>query len=273
MRRIAVGCAALLLAMPVQAQEAGTALPAGDDPAPAPPVDHAADAIYDPAEMARARAIVRAEHGGGSFSQLMFNLAEYRVRKGRDGYHWEGEGWFGGDFDRIVLKTRGEGAIGRRFDHGEAQALYARALDPYWNLQAGVRYDFGGGRSTPYAAIGVEGLAPYWFEVSGALFVSDKGDLIGRIEGYHDMRLTRRLILQPRAELDFAAQDAPRDGIGSGLSQIELGLRLRYEIARECAPYVGVSHDRAFGDTADFARAAGEGAKATSFVAGIRFWF
>ena len=105
------------------------------------------------------------------------------------------------------------------------------------------------------------------------MFLSDKGDLLGRLEGYYDQRITQHLILQPRVELNFAAQDVPANGIGAGLSDAELGLRLRYEIRREFAPYVGISWERKLGVTADFARAAGNGVKATSFVAGVRFWF
>ena len=105
------------------------------------------------------------------------------------------------------------------------------------------------------------------------MFLSNKGDLLGRLEGYYDQRITQRLILQPRVEFNFEAQDVPENRIGSGLSNAELGLRLRYEIRREFAPYIGISYDRKVGDTARFARAAGEDVSNTSFVAGIRFWF
>lgn len=170
-----------------------------------------------------------------------------------------------------MLKTEGDGAFRGDVDHAEVEALYSRAIDPYWNLQAGVRYDFEPSRA--YAALGVEGLAPYWFELEGALFLSDRGDLFARVSGYHDLRITQRLIIQPRAELNLAAQDVPRDRIGSGLSSTELGLRLRYEVSREFAPYVGVHWERRFGDTADFARADGNDVSDVSFVAGVRFWF
>jgi copper resistance protein B len=170
-------------------------------------------------------------------------------------------------------QDRGSGAFGEGVEDAEIQALYSRAIGPYFNLQAGIRYDFKPNPSRTYATIGFEGLAPYWFEVEGAVFLSDKGDVLGRLEGYYDQRITQRLILQPRAELNLAAQDVPENGIGSGLSDIELGLRLRYEITRQFAPYVGVSWDRKLGDTADFARAAGEDPSTTSLVAGIRLWF
>ena len=124
------------------------------------------------------------------------------------------------------------------------------------------------------ATIGFEGLAPYWFEVEGALFLSEQGPTFSaRLEGYYDQPITQRLILQPRAEFNFAAQDVPENGIGSGLSDFELGLRLRYEIRREFAPYLGVSWQRKVGDTADFARREGDRVSSTSFVLGIRTWF
>ncbi len=251
----------------------GTALPAGSAPAPQPPVDHYADRQFPPQEMAEARRQMMFEQGGQPFYQVMFNLAEYQARKGADGFRWDGEGWFGGDINRLVVKTEGSGAFGEGVEDAEIQALYSRAVGPYFNLQAGIRYDFKPNPSRTYATIGFEGLAPYWFEVEGALFLSDKGDLLGRLEGYYDQRITQRLILQPRAELNLAAQDVPENGIGSGLSDIELGLRLRYEIKRQFAPYVGVSWDRKLGDTADFARATGEDPSLVSLVFGIRTWF
>lgn len=251
----------------------GTALPAGNAPAPAAPEPSYADRVWGRDAMTGARNTLRREHGGGTFSQIMFNLAEYQVRNGSDGFRWDGEGWFGGDINRLVIKTEGEGAFGEGIDDAEIQALYSRAIGPYFNLQAGVRYDFKPNPSRTYATIGFEGLAPYWFEVEGALFLSDKGDVLGRLEGYYDQRITQRLILQPRAEINLAAQDVPENGIGSGLSDIELGLRLRYEIKREFAPYIGVSYDRKLGDSARFARAEGEDVGGASFVVGVRTWF
>ncbi|MFA6115529.1 MAG: copper resistance protein B [Sphingomonas sp.] len=252
----------------------GTALAPGNAPAPAPPTDHYADRAFPAAEMARVRTDLYREHGGGSFHQVMFNLAEYQARKGGDGFRWDGEAWLGGDINRLVVKSEGEGAFkGGGVDSAEVQALYSRAIDPYWNLQAGVRYDFKPNPSRTYATIGIEGLAPNWFEIEGALFLSDKGDVLARAEGYYDQRITQRLILQPRVELNFAAQDVPENRIGSGLSNAELGLRLRYEIRREFAPYIGVSYDRKVGDTARYARLDGKNVGTTSFVIGLRSWF
>ncbi|MDX3900215.1 MAG: copper resistance protein B [Sphingobium sp.] len=240
---------------------------------PLPPKDWAADSVYDPASMARARAGVWREHGGGRFSQILFNLAEYQVREGRDGFRWDGEGWFGGDIHRLTLKTEGTATHGAGVEDAEIQALYSRAVGPYFNLQAGVRHDIRPRPARNFATLGIEGLAPYWFDVEAAIFLSNKGNLLARLEATYDQRVIQRLILQPRLELNVAAQDVPESGIGSGLSDAELGLRLRYEIAREFAPYIGLSHDRRLGDTARLERAAGEDPSRTSVVLGIRFWF
>lgn len=250
----------------------GTALPAGNAPAPAAPEANYADRVWGRDAMAPARATLRSEHGGMSFSQLMLNLAEVQFRDGRDGYRWDGEFWYGGDINRLTIKSEGEGTF-REDAEGEVQALYSRAVGPYFNLQAGVRQDFAPGPDRTYATVGFEGLAPYWFDVEGALFLSDKGDLLGRLEGYYDQRITQRLVLQPRVELNLSAQDVPSSRLGSGLTDAEAGLRLRYEISREFAPYVGASWERRFGDTARYSRAAGEGTGGFSVVAGIRAWF
>ncbi|SEJ35759.1 copper resistance protein B [Sphingomonas sp. OV641] len=251
---------------------AGTALAAGHAPAPAAPDATYADRVWGADAMSAGRATLRQEHGGMSFAQVMLNLAEVQIRDGADGYRWDGEFWYGGDVNRLTVKTEGEGTFGSSAG-GEVQALYSRAVGPYFNLQAGLRQDVGSGPSPTYAAIGVEGLAPYWFDVEGAVFLSDDGDAFARLEGYYDQRITQRLILQPRAEFNLSAQDVPYRRLGSGLTDAEAGLRLRYEIVREFAPYVGVSWERQFGDTARFSRANGDDTGGFSFVAGIRAWF
>lgn len=262
---------------PVAAAEpsagSGTDLPAGDAPAPPPPRDWYADRHFPKAEMDHARHAMMVENGGQRVGFVSLNLAEYQARKGRDGFRWEGEGWYGGDIHRLTVKSEGETAFGEGIEAAEAQLLYSRAVGPYFNAQAGVRQDFGHGPDHTHAVIGFEGLAPYWFEVEGALFLSEKGDLTARIEGSYDQRITQRLIVQPMAEMNFAAQDVPENAIGAGLSDIELGLRLRYEVVRELAPYVGVEWARKVGDTARFARADGEVANSVSFVAGVKLWF
>lgn len=251
----------------------GTNLPAGSGTAPPVPTDYAADAIYGPSAMAMGRHHLSLHHGGQNFSMVILNIAEVKIRDGRDAYEWDGEAWYGGDINRLVVKSEGEGEFRGGLESAEVQALYSRAIGPYFDLQAGVRYDFEPDPSRVYAMLGFEGLAPGFFDVEGALFLSDRGELMGRFEGYYDQRITQKLILQPMAEVNFALQDVPETGVGSGLSDFELGLRLRYEVVKEFAPYVGVEWARKVGDTARFARAAGEDASGVSFVMGVRAWF
>ena len=257
----------------VPAPPAGTDLPAGTAPPPPIPADHAADAVYGGGSMQMGRHHLKEGHGGQKFSQVMFNIAEAQFRNGRDGFEWDGEGWYGGDINRLWIKSEGDGAFGRSIEKAEVQALYSRAIDPYFNLQGGIRYDFKPNPSRVYATIGVEGLAPSFFDVEGALFLSNKGELMARASGYYDQRITQRLILQPRAEVNFAAQSSRDIGVGAGLSDAEIGLRLRYDIRREFAPYVGVQYRRAFGRTRDYLKAEGEDAGGWSLLTGVRVWF
>lgn len=251
----------------------GTSFPAGNAPRPPVPTDHAGDAVYGTPAMEMGRHHLKEFHGDQKFFQALLNVFEAQLRNGRDGYEWDGEAWYGGDINRLWLKSEGEAAFGRPVEKAEVQALYSRAIGPYFNVQGGVRYDFKPNPSRVYATVGFEGLAPSFFDVEGALFLSNKGELMARLEGYYDQRITQRLILQPRAELNFAAQSSREIGVGKGLSDAELGLRLRYDIRREFAPYIGVQYRRAFGDTRQFLRAEGEDAAGWSVVSGIRMWF
>jgi copper resistance protein B len=254
-------------------EPAGTDLPPGNAPAPLPLSDHIADAVWGAAEMAVSREDLRREHGGMTFRQILFNIAEYQPHAGKDGYRWDGEAWIGGDIDRLTIKTEGSGRIGGRVEHAEAQALYSRAVDPYWNLQAGIRQDFGSGPARSYATLAVEGLAPYWFDVEAASFLSDRGDVTGRVEAYYDQRLTQFVMIQPRIEANLSAQKVAVDGLGAGLTDLDLGLRLRYDRSREFAPYIGVAWERRLGDTAHLVRARGDDVGGASIVAGVRAWF
>lgn len=253
---------------------AGTDLPAGTGSPPPVPTDYAADAVYGNSAMAMGRHHLVQYHGGQNVFMAILNIAEVKIRDGRDGFAWDGEAWYGGDINRLVVKTEGEGDFGGGgVETAEVQALYSRAIGPYFDLQGGVRYDFRPDPSRVYATLGFEGLAPGFFDVEGALFLSNKGELMARLEGYYDQRITQRLILQPRAELNFAAQSSEEIGVGKGLVDAELGLRLRYDIAREFAPYIGVQYERTFGETRDFRRDEGESTGGWSFLAGIRMWF
>lgn len=251
----------------------GTDLPAGNAPPPPVPVTNAADAIYDPRAMEMGRRHLREFHGAQKLFQVMNNITEYRAGKGADGYAWESEGWYGGDINRFLLKTEGEGAFGKGVESAEVQALYSRAIGPYWNVQGGVRYDFEPNPSRVYATVQLDGLAPGFFDLEGAVFLSNKGELSARASGWYDQRITQRLILQPRIEVDLAAQDSREIGVGAGLSEAEIGVRLRYDIRREFAPYIGVQYQRAFGRTARYQRDEGEDVGGFQFLAGVRTWF
>jgi copper resistance protein B len=264
--------------MPAQAAptdpHAGHAMPAeavaGGDTSPPIPADHDADRYFSPAVMAAARRHLAHEHGAMSWSKVLVEKLELRPSGGADGYAWEGRAEFGGDIERLVIKSRGDGA--RELDRAELDVLYARSVTPYFNLEAGVRQDLEP-RSRTYLTLGFGGVAPYGFDLDTALFLSDRGDLTARAEAAHDFRLTQRLILEPRAEANFAAQNDPAQRIGSGLSSLELGLRLRYAVTPQIAPYVGVNFERRFGETARLARAAGQDRQDTRFVIGLRTWF
>jgi copper resistance protein B len=192
---------------------------------------------------------------------------------GEDIITWDGQGWIGGDWNKLWVKTEGEGVQGETPEDAEVQLLYSRTISPFWDLQAGGRYDLQPDPERAHAVIGIQGLAPQWFEVDAAAFLSDKGDATFRVEVEYEWLLTQRLILQPRVEINAAAQSIPELGLGSGINNSEMGLRLRYEIRREIAPYIGISWKKAWGDTADIARAGGAETSSLYFVAGLRLWY
>ena len=245
----------------------------GNVPAPAPPGDHAADAVFGSEVMARSRKELAYEVGGMGYSLVTIDLLEVGVQQGRDSYRFEGEAFTGGNINRFGIKFEGEGEFGERIGELELQALYSRAIAPYWNLQAGVRYDIKPDPSRTYRVVGVEGIAPYWFKMNAAGFVSNKGEFRARLEASYDQRITQNLILQPRLEANIAFQDIRAIGVGSGLTDFEAGLRLRYEIKQEIAPYIGVEWRKQAGTTARYSRLAGEDPETISLVAGLRIWF
>ena len=204
---------------------------------------------------------------------VLVDRFEYRVNDGPNTLNWDAEGWIGGDYDKLWIKTEGEKVLDGGVEHAEVQVLYSRLISPFWDLQAGIRYDPEPDPTRGFAVFGIQGLAPLFYEVEAAAFISHEGDVSARVEAEYDLLITQRLILQPRVEMNFAAQDVEKLGIGSGLNDVELGLRLRYEIVRKVAPYVGVSWTRKVGRTADYADRAGEDVDTLSFVTGIRLWF
>ncbi|WP_140727133.1 copper resistance protein B [Pseudomonas sp. Hp2] len=209
-----------------------------------------------------------AGHAPGLNSYVLVDRLEGWNRDAGSGQAWEASAWIGGDIDRLWLRSEGERDSGRTHD-SELEALYGHAISPWWDLLAGVRQQFRPEGST-WAALGVQGMAPYKFEVAATLYFGNGGDGLLKLEGEYDVLLTNRLILQPRLETTFAlAGDAGRNG-GDVL---EAGVRLRYEIARRFAPYIGWEHERRFGGGADAAREHGESLRDSRFVAGVRIWF
>jgi copper resistance protein B len=199
---------------------------------------------------------------------------EYRIGNGGDGiFAWDVQGWAGTDYDKLVLKSEGEAEIDESVETAEVQLLYRRLISDFFDVQGGIRYDFRPDPSRVYGVLGLQGLAPYFVEVDANVFLSDQGDVSSRLEVEHDLLLTQRLVLQPSAELDIGFSDDSEIGVGSGVRSLELGLRLRYEVVRKFAPYLGVHWERKFGETANFARDEGEGTNDVTFVTGVRAWF
>ncbi len=209
---------------------------------------------------------------------VLFDQLEYRLNDGKDTFRWDVTGWYGGDYNKFWFKTEGEQQLsGETTGKIENQFLYSRLFTPFWDAQIGLRYDTGWGPgrnpSRTFAVIGLEGFAPYRFEVEPALFISEDGDVSAKFTTSADLFLTQRLILQPRLDTEVAVQDAERFGIGSGFNNVELGLRLRYEIRHRFAPYIGVHWKRLLGETASLARRGGERNETVGVVFGLRLWF
>lgn len=248
-------------------------IPSGPPPARAfEGPQHAADALFDTERMARARSYNHVTHGNMMTGTVLAERLETRFADGEEEYLWDLSAWYGTATDRVVFKSEGEGELGGGVEDAEVQLLWGRAIGPWFDLQAGVRLDVEPDTAA-YLALGVAGLAPYMIHVDAAAFVSDDGDLTARVEAEHDVRLTQQLVLQPRVEFELAAQDIPERGIGVGLPKIEAGLRLRYEIVPEFAPYIGVEYEAATGRTADIIRAAGDDPDGVVFMIGLRTWF
>lgn len=269
--------------MPADDPHAGHTMQDMAEP-PAPPIGdpppgafsspaHAADTVFDPAALAASREQLRRNQGGFRTQGLFVDRLEAQFGNGADGYLWDLDAWYGGDIDKFWIKSEGEGAFNGALEDAEVQALWSHAIGPFFDLQAGVRYDLRPEPDRGHLVLGVMGLAPNMFELDIASFLSDRGDLTGRIEAEYDQRITQKLILQPRVEFNLAAQDIPEIGVGAGLTSIEPGLRLRYAFVPEFAPYIGVEWQRQTGHTADFSRARGDDPDRFVFLAGVRLWF
>lgn len=209
------------------------------------------------------------EHRFGSL--LVDRLERVDTRDGNT-TAYDAQAWFGRDYDRLVIKAEGDYGKGK-LQEARTELLWGHAIATFWDTQLGVRYDSGVGPDRGWLAFGVQGLAPYWFEVDATAYVGEEGRTALRLSGEYELLITQRLILQPRLELNAYGKSDEAMGIGSGLSDGVAGLRLRYEFTRQFATYVGVERAGKFGKTADLARAAGEKTGETRWVAGVRFWF
>ncbi len=208
------------------------------------------------------------------FTLVKIDQLEFRFQDGDDIAAWDGQARIGTDRHKLAVKSEGEYLVDpNKMENAEVQLLYQRLISDFFDAQIGVRHDFEPDPSRTFAVVGINGLAPQWLEVDASLFLSEKGDVSARFEAEYDILFTQRLVLQPEAEINVAFSDDEPTGVGSGVSNIELGLRLRYEFAREFAPYLGISWERKLAGTSDFARAEGEDDNVFSIVTGLRIFF
>ena len=205
------------------------------------------------------------------FYHLMLNQLEGRFGD-TSAFRWSGEGWLGTDENRLWLRSEGELSRGLLQD-SQQELFYSRPISTYFNAMVGGRYDLDSLPGRTWGALGIEGLAPQFFRVAGTGYVSGDGHLAAKLEGSYDLLLSQRLILQPQIEMNFYTKDDPARLVGSGLSDIDAGLRLRYEITRKFAPYVGVTYEGKFGSTATYVAGAGEPINQVRFAVGLRAWF
>ena len=232
---------------------------------PDPPQTHVHDMPYD--EMVEMMGM----DDRARFGKVMLDRLEWRDAD-ESTVEWEASAWYGGDYHKVWLATEGEHVDGS-VDDARVELLWDRILTAWWSTRLGVREDFGEGPTRGWLAFGVAGLAPGFFELEAMGFLGDGGRTAIRLSGDYDLLITQRLVLQPEAEVNFYGRDDPERLIGAGLSDLEIGLRLRYEIRREFAPYFGLSWSKRFGDSADLAEAAGHDSDELSLVAGLRAWF
>ena len=207
------------------------------------------------------------------FTHAILDQAEGRWNGRNTEFRYEGQAWSGTDYNKLWLKSEGFVTSQGRFEDGQHEILYDRAVSTYFDVQAGVRVDLDSGPTRTWAALGIQGLSLYFFDVEATAYVSDRGRFAARFNAYYDLLLTNRLILQPQVEVNFYSKADAARGTGSGLSDIDTGLRLRYEFTRKLAPYVGVAYTGRFFQSGRFAREAGEDASGVRFVFGLRTWF
>ena len=207
-----------------------------------------------------------------AFFHVLLEQFEDRTDGAGHAFRYDGQGWYGTDLDKLWVKSEGLLTDRGRFEDGQHEVLYDRAISTFFDLQGGLRVDADTGPTREWGAIGIQGLAPYFVDVEATAYFSDRGGA-ARLKGSYDLLITQRLVLQPEAELNFYTASDRERGVGSGLSDIDAGLRLRYEISRKFAPYIGVSYQGKFGQAAGFARQDHESTDDVRLAFGVRAWF
>lgn len=207
------------------------------------------------------------------FAHAILEQFEDRFNGSDHAFRYDGQAWVGTDYNKLWLKSEGTLLHSGRFTDGQHEALYDRAISTFFDLQAGTRVDAGSGSPRTWGAFGVQGLSLYFFDIEATGYVSGQGRFAGRVKGSYDLPLTQRLILQPELEVNFYSKSDKANGVGTGVSDIDSGLRLRYEFTRKLAPYVGVVYAGRYGQTARFSRQQGESTDDVLFVFGMRTWF
>jgi copper resistance protein B len=234
---------------------------------PPPPPQHPISDMPSP----QVEAMMKMDDKGRTGMFLLDQL-EWRNTAEGNAVAWDTEGWYGGDNNKVWLRSEGEGVDGTA-QNARADLLWDHTFARWWSVQAGGRQDFGAGPARTWAAIGVQGLAPYWFNTEATFYVGEQGRTAARLKSEYELLFTQRLVLQPEAEANLYGKPDPARQLGSGLSDLEIGLRLRYEVRRELAPYIGVVWSRQFGGTADRVRETGGNPSDVQFVVGVRAWF
>tara|TARA_R110001606_G_scaffold288212_4_gene436374 strand:- start:5020 stop:6084 length:1065 start_codon:yes stop_codon:yes gene_type:complete len=230
-------------------------------------LDSGAYALPGPREL-----VLADEH---TFWAVLFDRLEYSdgLSRGVDGAgQYDMQAWYGLDYDRLVVKAEGE-LVDNSVQESETELLWGHAISTFWDSQLGVKLDTAEGPSRQWLALGIQGLAPYWFEVDANLYVGSQGHVAISVEAEYELLITQRLILQPRVAVSAFSKDDLENGVGKGLSSVTAGLRLRYEFSRKFAPYLGVEWTGQYGNTADLATLEGKPTRQTQVVAGARFWF
>ena len=207
-----------------------------------------------------------------NFASVLFDRFEYVKSGSSEGLAYEAQAWFGGTYDRAVLKAEGEIESGK-LKEAQTELLWGHAVSTFWDTQLGVRFDHGEGQKRQWLAFGVQGLSPYWFDIDATAYVGSGGRTALSLSAEYELLITQKLVLQPRVEVNFYGKKDEAREIGSGLSDGTAGLRLKYEVSRQFVPYIGVEWTGKFGQTANFARSAGESTRETKFVAGVSFRF